>query len=118
MDYCRFINNVHVLEGGNITGSRVDQLFKNSILLRDPRANQPIVMYRWSFLESLIRLAAEKYIETKQAESYADAFQRLIEKEFVPNLNKIQMEPWQELREDYIWTIEIDDLLRANLEGL
>lgn len=28
------------------------------------------------------------------------------------------MEPWQSLRDDLIWTLDVDDLLRVNLEGL
>ena len=84
----------------------------------DPLAVKPIVMYRWSFLESIIRLSKDKYLETGMETTYAGALNRLINKKFVPNLDKIDFGPWQEMREDYIWTLEMDDLLRANIEGI
>lgn len=117
LEYSRFMHNLNMIDS-NLASSRVDQLFLSSIMLNDPRAAQPIVMYRWSFLESLIRVCRARYIDRHQVKTYAAALERLICKKIIPNLGKLDFEPWQELREDYIWTLEIDDLLRANLEGL
>jgi hypothetical protein len=117
LDFARFMHSMKMVDS-KLPSSRIDQIFLRSIMFLDPLATKPIVMYRWSFLESLVRLSKDKYMDTNYETTYAGALNRLIHKKFIPNLDKVDFEPWQEMREDYIWTLEMDDLLRANIEGI
>ena len=63
LDFSRFMHNMKMVDN-KLPSSRIDQLFLRSIMFLDPLAVKPIVMYRWSFFESLIRLSKDKYIDT------------------------------------------------------
>ncbi len=70
---------------------------------------------RFKFLEVIVRIAKAKYIETGLTKSYPDAIQLLMDN----NILKFdQSEGWQKIREEKIWTVQVNDLLEANIPAL
>lgn len=70
---------------------------------------------RFEFWELLVRIASSKYRETGQVKSYSEALEKLIAEKLIP---LAQPEPWQAFRDNQLWTIEVNDILEANLENL
>jgi hypothetical protein len=76
-------------------------------------------MKRWKFLEFMIRLAKDKYVDQKKIEkTFAGALKRLIRNNFLEIWDELKVTPWQEFRFEFVWTLEISDLFDSNLEGL
>jgi hypothetical protein len=44
-----------------------------------------------------------------------EGFSKLLNEHIFPNANP---PPWQEFRDELLWTIEVNDVLEANLEGI
>jgi hypothetical protein len=70
---------------------------------------------RYEFMESLVRLARAKYIDTQRESTLAKAVQRLIEKDI---LTHWVWEPWQEFRDKQLWTRGVCDVIQTNLDGI
>ena len=65
--------------------------------------------------ELLVRISNFKYRETGVCESYSTALEKLITENILPHA---QQEPWQKFRDDVLWTIDVNDILEANLENI
>ena len=72
-------------------------------------------MSRFEFLEIIARLAHSKYKETGICSTYEESMQKLCEEHIFPLANP---EPWQEFRDELLWTIDVNDVLEVNLEGI
>ena len=72
-------------------------------------------LVRFEFLEALIRISNAKYVETGACKNVDQAFKKLIEECIFPNL---ALHEWQQWRSVHLWTIEVDDLFRANEAGI
>ena len=70
---------------------------------------------RFEFLEILVRLADAKFVQTKKIKSVSEATKVLIEDYIMKNFTP---EPWQKFRDEQLWTIDVNDVLEANLENL
>ena len=70
-------------------------------------------MRRSSLIEFLVRLSKAKYVDTKIMPTCTSAFKRLLNETI---LSQNIVEKWQEFRENYIWTLEVDDLIKANYD--
>jgi hypothetical protein len=70
---------------------------------------------RFEFLEILVRLANIKYLETKIVKSFTEAAEKLISECVIHNFLP---ESWQEFRDKELWTIDVNDVLEANLDNL
>jgi hypothetical protein len=68
---------------------------------------------RFEFLEIVIRIAREKFGHLKEAISLS--LERLLEDYMKPNIEPDNNQRW---REQHLWTIEVEDLFRCNLEPL
>lgn len=69
---------------------------------------------RGEFIESLIRIAKAKYLETGQSKTLIDAFERLIEH---VRVHWGDSQP-QTTRKKVFWTVDVNDLLGVNLDNL
>ena len=69
---------------------------------------------RYEFLEVLVRLANFKYLETKTVGSFAEATDKLI----TDSLKHFHYEPWQQWREEHLWTMDVNDIFEANIAPL
>ena len=79
-------------------------------------ASDPPNMIRFEFLEALVRIADSRFIATKQIKTYEEATKKLIEEFVLPNFKPV--EGWQDWRDKELWTLDINDLLKANLDKL
>jgi len=71
---------------------------------------------RYEFYEIIVRIAVEKYVESGVWKTAGSALNMLLEKNIYKNWAFVI--PWQEWREDQLWTISIDDLYKSNMESL
>lgn len=80
-----------------------------------PREGPGNMLFRHEFLEILIRIAKSKYIdELKVAKTYSEALAILL-KDMIP---KYKLLPWQEFRDDALWSTKIDTVFKNNLDSL
>jgi hypothetical protein len=99
VDLSRFLTGCNLFDGVNMTPTRLDQLYLNAIKDSDPKKETPKIMNRWNFLELIVRLSKEIYMEKRKEESeHHIAVTRFIKKYFVRTWNSLGIEPWQELR--------------------
>ena len=95
--------------------SNCDLLFVSCNTTNKGGIKQKTGLLRCEFLEYIVRLANFKYIQTNQVPTFYEAVKKVFEEFVRPNLNLL---PWQEFRDDELWTIEVNDVLDANLEGV
>lgn len=94
----------------------IDRLFiSTNVELEANDENPDKALCRYEFLEIMVRLANSKFRETGITKTYAEGLQKLLEENIYPNSKP---HDWQEFRDKELWTIEVNDLLDANLEGL
>jgi len=77
--------------------------------------NQKKSLIRYEFIEGLIRMAKAKYQENSLVETLPEAFELLLS-----DMSQKYMPPqaWQEFRDFYLWTREVNDVFEVNLEGI
>ena len=63
-------------------------------------------------MEITVRLAKIKYFDKKRCDTIAESTRRIIEEFMLPNTCEAM--PWQEFRDKELWTLEVDDLFKAN----
>ena len=87
----------------------------------DPRTGAPLTptkpLYRYQFLQCLVKLAASAYLGS-ESEEIADAVEKLLQEQLVRTLPPAVLTDQQELRETTLYTLDIEAVLRANLETL
>jgi hypothetical protein len=72
-------------------------------------------LVRCEFLEFLSRLAKAKFLDTGKVKTWTEAFEKLFEEFIKPNVLP-KLEPWQQFRDNHLWTLEVNDVLQANLD--
>jgi len=119
IDFGNFCEKCKIIDGKGVTLSTVDRAFiaanvavEGQKLSEDNPTN---ALSRFEFLEILARLAHSKFVETKICPTYEEAMTKLLEEHIFPHANP---EPWQEFRDELLWTIDVNDVLEVNLEGL
>ena len=76
--------------------------------------NSGKTLCRYNFFEELFIIASNKYKEEGLVETYTDAFEKLIK---VLSTRKNAVRP-DKFRKTTIWTIQVDDILRNNIDGI
>ena len=80
-----------------------------------PKEGPGNMLFRHEFLEIMIRIAKCKYIdELKVATTYSEALAIML-KDMTP---KYKLLPWQEFRDESLWSTKIDILFKENLDSL
>ena len=67
-------------------------------------------------LELIVRLGKTMFFETKKVETVAEATQKILHEYILPRT--LEKMPWQEWREEELWTLECDDLFKANKNSI
>lgn len=73
-------------------------------------------LVRYEFVELLVRLAKVKYFDKKVHTSLALSVRIFLEN-FV-FANNLEAMPWQRFRDEQLWTVEIDQIFKANRAGV
>jgi NLR family CARD domain-containing protein 3 len=74
--------------------------------------NPDRALTRFEFLECLIRLGGVKYKDSGKVNTYNEALDLLMTEDVYPHCPPIK---WQQFRDEELWTIEVNDILEANL---
>ena len=72
-------------------------------------------MIRFEFIELLVRIANAKFREPGMASNYSEAMEMLIKENIIPNSNHYE---WQGFREETLYTVDVKDVLQANIDNL
>lgn len=61
-------------------------------------------------------MGKQKYLESKRVETMSQAVERILLDSILPNAQmKFESVEW---RKTFLWTLEVDDLLKANMDNL
>lgn len=82
----------------------------------DLEDNDDKALCRYESLEILVRLAKIKYFESGACPTVASALEKLLHEHVLPYHGMPILA--QEFRDEQLWTLDIDDLYKANLDGL
>ena len=78
----------------------------------DLENNDDNSLCRYELMEIIVRLAKIKYLEKAKCDSFAEATRRIIVDSILPNQrNHMLLQEWREQR---LWNLECDDLLKVN----
>ena len=75
--------------------------------------NNATSLVRYEFIEFLIRIADQKY--KGRTETVSAALKLLVDECIFPHS---QHGKWQQWREEFLWTIDVNDVLEANIDNL
>jgi hypothetical protein len=119
IDFGNFCERCRIIDGKGVTLATVDRAFIAANVAVDgmklSEENPTNALSRFEFLEILVRLAQSKFKETGICATYEESMIKLLEEHIFPFANP---DPWQEFRDDLLWTIDVNDVLEANLEGI
>jgi len=112
-DYCK---DVDVMDA-NLKMSDVDRIFiATNVEIEDQEANDDRSLCRFEFYEIITRMAKTKYLESKRVDTMSQAVERILLDSILPNAKmKYESVEW---RKTFLWTLEVDDLFKANLENI
>ena len=100
----------------NVGLSTIDRVFIATNVMLSPNDENPQnELVRFEFFEILLRVANVKYRETGICGTYSEALDKLIKENVYANY---KAHPWQEFRDEELWTVEVNDVFEANLEGV
>lgn len=72
-------------------------------------------MSRFEFTEGLLRIAKVRFMNSGETNKHAEALEMLMENFVFKNYND---EEWDEFRTTKMWTLEVNDYLKANQENI
>ena len=92
--------------------SHIDKAFvETNVELEVMDDNPPTDLQRFEFLEIILRIAGMKFFDNGDCESFKDSLQKLLDE----NIFQIEFDcEWQEFRDLKLWTLDVDDLFKAN----
>jgi len=71
---------------------------------------------RYEFLEITARIAKIKYTEKGLCKTVAEGTRRVLEEHIIPNT--CERMAWQPFRDQRLWCLDVQDLLKANKQGI
>ena len=100
-----------------LTQADVDRIFIATNYEEESHSeNDDNTLCRYEFAEILVRFAITKYFDKGLTPTRQDAVEELLRNYILPNSRDIM--PWQEFRDQQLWTLEVDDLIRANQKSI
>ncbi|CAI2359328.1 unnamed protein product [Moneuplotes crassus] len=117
LEFYRLCEQLHIPDRGTCSKATIDNTFITTnfeqVELED---NPDKSLCRYEFYEILIRLSYAKYIKSNTDRTLSEAFGRMLsDNVFKYSDFAIEGQQW---REDYLWTVQLDDLYQANLEHI
>ena len=112
IDFSNFVNECKIVDGKNLQLATIDRLFiATNFEIESHELNPDNALVRYEFYEILLRLVGARFKDPAITATYSEGLEKLM-----PML--VQKHDWQEFREQKLWTLEVNDVLEANLEGL
>lgn len=115
LDFTSFAEQCKFLDK-NVNISTIDRLFiatNVEIIANDENPDKELC--RFEVFEILLRMANFKFKEQGICETYSEALEKLLKENVFPNY---KIHPWQEFRDNELWTVDVNDVFEANLDGL
>ena len=115
------LHSIHRIQWGvidkNLPMSAVDRLFiAVNVEIVDLEENQDRSLCRYEFFEILARMAFTKFMEKGPLKTVAEGLHKLLTEYIIENsIERIEFQEW---RVSELWTLEVDDLLKANLKEI
>ena len=109
-------NKLKIVED-HINNTVIDRLFISANFQQPENPKFFVIgkcLVRFEFWELLVRIASNKYMVKDAPYTYSQSLEKLIEEKLRP----YDHEPWQAFRDKHLWTIEVNDILEANLKNL
>ena len=79
----------------------------------DLEENPDKSLCRYEFYEIIVRIAQEKYVKSCTSRNLMEAVGRVLNENIFKYSDFVI--PGQQWRDDYLWSIEVDDLFKANM---
>jgi hypothetical protein len=116
IDFGSFCTKCDIFDS-RVTLAAIDRLFiVTNFEVVDNADNPDRALCRYELFEILVRIANLKYRETGQAQTYAEAFEKMLEWNI---MGKYDMPcAWQAFRDQELWTMDVNDTMEANLGAL
>eukprot|EP00347_Sterkiella_histriomuscorum_P002614 403367462 len=100
----------------NILLSTIDRIFiATNVELEKNDDNPDKALQRYEFYEILVRIAQSKFKDPGICPTYAEGLNKLLNEHIFPYSKP---DPWQEFRDEELWTMDVNDVMEANLEGI
>ena len=101
LDFAYFIQQLQIVDDKTPL-AMIDRLFiQANFEETDMEENPDRQLCRFEFWETLVRIVASKFKDTKLEETYPEAFERLL---LTHVLKYSQTLPWQSFREEELWS--------------
>ena len=118
LDYSHFVQKSKIIDR-NVNISAVDRAFIGTNVI--PRGGPEVpnnpgnALSRFQFLEIIVRLATEKFRGPGYVETFHESVTKLLHECIFPNFHP---DPWQEFRDEHLWTLDVNDIFEVNLDNL
>lgn len=118
IDFCNWCEKCKIPDNKTCTMQTVDRLFiATNVELVELEDNPDRDLCRFEFFEIIVRLGAAKYKDSHQCSTYDKAVEMVIQNCILKNY-QLRMMDGERFRRQYVWTLPIDDLYKANLTQL
>ena len=117
LDFSKHILKWKIVDKQTLNTADVDRIFiATNVELEAMEGNDDRNLCRFEFYEIIVRLAKTKFYDRGDSPSISHAVRRMIENHVLFHSDlKFDYKPW---RIERLWTLEIDGLLRANLDKI
>lgn len=119
VDWLDFVEMCHKwkLVDKNLTSQDIDRIFiSTNFEEEDLEENDDNSLCRFEYLEIIARMAKTKFFEKGICKTVHESLEKLLLEYIIPN--SIEQMEWQEFRENKLYTLEVDDLFKANLAAI
>lgn len=120
IDWLDFVSQCHawkIVDRTNLTSADIDRIFvATNFEEEDLEENDDNALCRYEFSEIIVRMAKTKYFEKGEEPTVAASTERLLRQYILPNSCEVM--PAQAFRDELLWCLEVDDVIRANRVGI
>jgi hypothetical protein len=116
LDFTTFCDTCKMIDGKTFNLADIDRLFiatNVEIVANDENPDKELC--RFEFFEILLRIGDFKYRQKGVCNTYSEALEKMVKEHVFANYKPA---PWQEFRDRELYTVEVNDVLEANLKGL
>lgn len=101
----------------NLTSTDIDRIFiATNYDEEDLEDNDDNSLCRYEFAEIIVRMAKVKYFDKGHLPTVHESLNELLKRYIIPNSGmKINSQPF---RDECLWTLEVDDMIKANLTAI